>query len=779
NFQFLLLCDYGWNKKILNMYYFKTLPNYRCNGVRNEEICCPCLVKDCPAHPADVKYSLEEFCSICFTDGLGQAPVIILSCKHPFHFECVKKKLDVSWQTPFISFEFATCPLCKEPINHESLNEKCEEIRLLENTVRQMALQRLRYEERHNDQDVVDPKGRFYNDEIGYADHIYAFFQCFECKKPYFGGAKECKAQDDDDNKIEKKDLICNKCQKIESIDECKEHGAEYLAHKCRYCCTMSVFHCWGKVHFCRECHEPGVWDKMSTYSTGKNKKALIEYEQCPGIKKALIELMKDPAWNNWTLEEQDKKSYEVRADPETCPLHVRHPPNGFEFGLGCTLCADKKSDEENKKNKLKVEQEMRTRLKDLMGEFMTKVQSGTKFVHNQPMDENGILYFFGTRGGTKTYENPGTLGMIIINSADSEPVDAFIGRKVVRCVTKPGASCWFSVDFVDKYIKPSHYTLRHYVSWDTECLRNWVIEGSLDGEKWLVLRQHNNDQGLNARGQAFTWALHDYGCAFRRFRIKQTGPNNNNHYFLACSGFEVYGTLYKETDSSDIEENFMKAFNEQQKMKKLSLVKFCQMMDNGQQGVYHFTYDQDFDDNGILWYLATRGGQKEWENPALSDEVALAASSLVKDSDPLHFLVGRDTVRLVTKAEDNAWMQVDFKDKLIQPSYYTLRHYSSWDTECLRNWILQASNDGVHWVTVKKHEDDQGLNEKGASHTWPVQGRGAYRIWRIKQTGLNSNKHKYLACSGIEFYGQLYLTKFDALQTVLNKTEAEGIWKS
>ncbi|ETO35939.1 hypothetical protein RFI_01125, partial [Reticulomyxa filosa] len=735
--------------------------NKRCIGVRNEETCCPCLAKDCPSRSPDIKTVIDEPCAICLAGALGQAPTIMLSCKHAFHFECVQKKLDMSWQTPFISFEYATCPLCKEPINHESLSEKCDEVRLLENTVRQMALQRLRYEERQSDNDVVDPKGKFYNDEIGYADHIYAFFQCFQCKKPYFGGAKECKAQDEEENnQVEKKDLICNKCQKIESVDECKEHGADYLAYKCRYCCTMSVFHCWGKVHFCRECHEPGVWDKLCTYSTGKNKQALIEYKQCPGLKKALVDLMKDPSWNNLTLEEQEKKAYETRADPDLCSLRVRHPPNGFEFGLGCTLCADKKSDEENRKNKAKVEQEMRERLKHLMSGFLSKVQSGTKFVHHHPMDENGILYFFGTCGLTKSYDNPGTLGCALCHQAR--------GVLLVLC------------RFCRKYVKPTHYTLRHYLSWDTECLRNWVIEveESLDGEKWLVLRQHNNDQALNAKGQSYTWALHDYGCAFRRFRIKQTGPNNNNHYFLACSGFEVYGTLYKD-DTSDVEDNFLKAFNEQQKMKKLSLVKFCQMMDNGQQGVYHFTYDQDFDDNGILWFLATRGGQKEWTNPALADEVALAASSLVKDSDPLHHLVGRETVRLVTKPEDNAWMQVDFKDKLIQPSYYTLRHYSSWDTECLRNWILQASNDGVHWVTVKKHEDDQGLNEKGATHTWPVQGRGAYRIWRIKQTGLNSNKHKYLACSGIEFYGQLYLTKFDALQTALNKTECENTWKS
>ena len=105
----------------------------------------------------------------------------------------------------------------------------------------------------------------------------------------------------------------------------------------------MSVFHCWGKVHFCRNCHQPGVWDKMSTYSTGKNKKALEDYPQCEGLKKQIATLMKDPNWHKWSRDKKDEEMHKLRAVPELCPLGCKHPPNGFEFGLGCTLCADKK----------------------------------------------------------------------------------------------------------------------------------------------------------------------------------------------------------------------------------------------------------------------------------------------------------------------------------------------------------------------------------------------------------------------------------------------------
>eukprot|EP01084_Bolivina_argentea_P242609 406942_1 len=411
---------------------------------------------------------------------------------------------------------------------------------------------------------------------------------------------------------------------------------------------------------------------------------------------------------------------------------------------------------------------------------FMKHVASGTQFVHRYSFDEHGILFFLGTRGSKKIdeYVNPALSEMVIVNASemmpDSEQSSAFISRKCMRCVTKPSAACWFSIDFVDKYINPSHYTLRHYSSFDTDCLRNWVIEGSMNGTRWLLLRQHVNDEALNYKAQAYTWSIDDYGCAFRKLRIRQTGPNSNGNYFLACSGFECYGALYKEEKHSDLQICFNQVYNDQQKKKQSSLAEFWGKLAKGQVGKYQFVYSYDFDENGILYFLGSEGGQKQWKNPSLSDEVSVCSSALVKDSTEISYFVGRTTVRLVTKPEDNAWMQVDFKDKLIQPSYYALKHYVSCDTECLRNWILQASNDGIHWVTVKKHEEDSSLSEKGAAHTWPVQSRGAYRIWRIKQTGLNSNKHKYLACSGIEFYGQLFLLKFEPLKFVSNPEECK-----
>ena len=67
---------------------------------------------------------------------------------------------------------------------------------------------------------------------------------------------------------------------------------------------------------------------------------------------------------------------------------------------------------------------------------FMKNVASGTKFVHKHPLDENGTLFVFGTRGtrDPNKYQNLAKLGMVIVNTSemmpDSAPYACFIWRQ-------------------------------------------------------------------------------------------------------------------------------------------------------------------------------------------------------------------------------------------------------------------------------------------------------------------------------------------------------------
>ena len=84
--------------------------------------------------------------------------------------------------------------------------------------------------------------------------------------------------------------------------------------------------------------------------------------------------------------------------------------------------------------------------------------------------------------------------------------------------------------------------------------------------------------------------------------------------------------------------------------------------------------------------------------------------------------------MRCVSAPKPDQWFVIDFKDKRIKPTHYTLRHYSTWDLEALRNWRLEASNDGKTWTVLRVHTDDQALHGKGCSHTWSIDGaNGSY----------------------------------------------------
>ena len=44
----------------------------------------------------------------------------------------------------------------------------------------------------------------------------------------------------------------------------------------------------------------------------------------------------------------------------------------------------------------------------------------------------------------------------------------------------------------------------RHYISWDTEALLSWLLEGSNNGTNWETLSAHRNDETLTKAGQVF-----------------------------------------------------------------------------------------------------------------------------------------------------------------------------------------------------------------------------------------------------------------------------------
>ena len=87
---------------------FNRLALQGCGGVRGEEKCLPCY-QGCDG----VALEKDAYCSVCYTEPLGQAPTVRLECGHAFHYACVKRILDGRWNGPRMNFGFMGCPLCK------------------------------------------------------------------------------------------------------------------------------------------------------------------------------------------------------------------------------------------------------------------------------------------------------------------------------------------------------------------------------------------------------------------------------------------------------------------------------------------------------------------------------------------------------------------------------------------------------------------------------------------------------------------------------------------
>ncbi|XP_068683255.1 E3 ubiquitin-protein ligase HECTD1-like isoform X4 [Montipora foliosa] len=175
------------------------------------------------------------------------------------------------------------------------------------------------------------------------------------------------------------------------------------------------------------------------------------------------------------------------------------------------------------------------------------------------------------------------------------------------------------------------------------------------------------------------------------------------------------------------------------------------------------FTHMQDFDENGIIYWLGTNGKLiPDWVNPGSVGIVAISTSEgrglpygKVED------ILSRDSAALNCHTNDdkNAWFAVDLGVWVI-PTCYTLRHARGYGRSALRNWLFQVSKDGKNWTTLYTHTDDNSLNEPGSTASWPLEPPTDAEGWRhvrLQQAGKNaSGQTHYLSLSGFEVYGTI-----------------------
>ena len=177
------------------------------------------------------------------------------------------------------------------------------------------------------------------------------------------------------------------------------------------------------------------------------------------------------------------------------------------------------------------------------------------------------------------------------------------------------------------------------------------------------------------------------------------------------------------------------------------------------ENGPVTFNHTNDFDTNGLLYWMGTNGGScPDWVNPATYGLVVVTSSEgRSLPYGKLEDILSRDANALNCHTNDDrrAWFAVDL-GVWLQPSAYTLRHARGYGRSALRSWQLQGSKDGVNWVVLSEHRGDERLGEPGSTATWRIEGGGqAVRHVRIQQMGRNASAQThYLSLSGFEIYG-------------------------
>lgn len=177
---------------------------------------------------------------------------------------------------------------------------------------------------------------------------------------------------------------------------------------------------------------------------------------------------------------------------------------------------------------------------------------------YGSDFDENGILHWLGTHGGTKLYRNPHTAGYVIasMSSVYRGSVHNICARNIENGpnYTDNALNSWCKIDFGPRrFVLPTFYTIRHGGASTGNALRNWRLQGKVgDTDDWITLRKHINDSTLEATVNASaTFQVdipgHLHGAyGFRYLRISQNDKNSSNNNCLFCCGLEFYGLLYE-----------------------------------------------------------------------------------------------------------------------------------------------------------------------------------------------------------------------------------------
>jgi len=316
----------------------------------------------------------------------------------------------------------------------------------------------------------------------------------------------------------------------------------------------------------------------------------------------------------------------------------------------------------------------------------------------NEPF--NGVFNFLRKLSGGK---NPISNRLVEFQSSSNNPYG---------CVVSDSRSTWesnnrefscFNAFLLNDFAKISGYRISFG---SNNFVINWRIEGSTDkGKSWSVLDEKSLPRDSIHAGEYKSYKLElPSSVYFNGFRLVQIGPNSNDNYILAISGFEVFGEL------RDAEKKFVF---------------------NGESPSI----------SGILNYVNTLN--------ALGIVTSSASPhSIMKPGFDLHWN---------SNNEPRPWFLIRFKDMKVSMTGYTIQTYrADPNMDHIDSWIIEGSNNNKDWSTIQESNESNDLNAPMIFQRFSCTKSLFFEYIRLTMTSQNRRGRGILIIDSFELFGEV-----------------------
>ena len=140
--------------------------------------------------------------------------------------------------------------------------------------------------------------------------------------------------------------------------------------------------------------------------------------------------------------------------------------------------------------------------------------------------------------------------------------------------------------------------------------------------------------------------------------------------------------------------------------------------------------------------------------NPHLAEVVEVMASSKERaNAYKILFYDWRSW--FCSRNEPDSYIQIDFKDKLVCPSWYSIR--TDGNSCChIRSWSLEGTNDLSAWKEIDRRVNQENMNGNFAVGTYKCAKTRFFRYLRIRQIDQNTDGNDYFAICNFEVFGDV-----------------------